>query len=223
MSDHVSAPPAVGSGPSHPTAPSNFGALPLAARYLLKSVRRWRMVGDTRCIYIGSGSLLPILRPYPKRSDETVYCHSFTAHHVMLTSQPRHAHVTASSTPPECPPRHRSDLSTTSLVPVDHSQAATSPFRTRPHPMTSCWRHPKNAPKPKKSIFGQNLRFFRIFLRKTTLPSACKLRPFRRQPAESHSRAVATQKSTWTEPPPFLHDQVFTQFSMHLVYSILHW
>lgn len=227
MSDHVSAPPAVGFGPSHPTVPIDFGPLSMVVLYLPKSVRGWRRGRDTHRIPILSDGLLPKPRSYPKRSDNTVYCPLFTAcprHcHVMPTSLPCHAYFTTMSTPHQRPACHCSKLSARSPVPVDHSQTATSPFHTRPHPMTSCWRHPKNAPKPKMSIFGQKSRFFRIIRQKTFVRPACNFTTISPPACWNSLQSRGRLEVNLNKPPLLCHDQVFTEFFTHLVYSVLHW
>lgn len=151
----------------------------MAARYLPKSVRRWHMVGDTRCNYIGSGGLLPKPRPYPKWSDETAYRLPFTARlvtptspHVMPTSLPNRPRVsTPPATTPSCLPHHQSPWTT---------------HRPPRHSMTSCWRHPTLTPpddvmltsskfscQDQKAHIWPNFAIFAHFSVFSALPPAC--------------------------------------------------
>lgn len=84
--------------------------------------------------------------------------------HVTSVSCPRHV----KSASRQRPARHCSDLSATSPIHADHSQATTSRFRTRPHLMTSS----------KKRVNAQNVHIFakiRVFSHFFTKSLLCSL------------------------------------------------
>ena len=168
------------------TAPINIGRPPTSDRYLLISVRRLRHAGTGVAAKLRRSPLWQI----PCR----VGGGPIWRHLSLPCPRPAVAHViatTAHLVPIRPPGRHL-------IAPVDRSQAATSPDDVLltssipdPHADVMLTSFQKRANKAKRPYFYGFSRFFLLFsVKKTSVLSACKLRPAVYQPTFNHPQKL---------------------------------